>query len=141
MRRKCLTMWRNSTHGAQPLATFVRELGPVATWDCAISVGKEQQVHGRLVVTRVAQAVADQRRARIRQHAQHQHRMPSAAALALADWNVVFMNAPRMQITATEVWTVMRVRWQIELLFNAMRGSMTGAPPIQPGCCVQSTPH
>ena len=105
-------------HGMQPLATFVRALGPVATWDCAISVGKEQQVHGRLVVTRVTQAVADQRRARIRQHAQHQHWMPSAAALALAEWNVVFTNAPRLLISATEVWALVRVRWQIELLFK-----------------------
>ncbi|WP_345721949.1 IS4 family transposase [Herpetosiphon gulosus] len=105
-------------HAAQPLTTFVRELGPVATWDCAIIVGKEQHVHARLVVTRVAQAVAVQRRARIRQHAQHQHRMPSATALALADWNVVLTNAPRTLISPTEVWALVRVRWQIELLFK-----------------------
>lgn len=105
-------------HAAQSLATFVRALGPVTTWDCAIIIGKEQQVHGRLIVTRVAQAVADQRRARIRQHAQHQHRMPSAAALALADWNVVITNAPRRLLSPTEIWALVRVRWQIELLFK-----------------------
>ncbi|WP_345724300.1 transposase [Herpetosiphon gulosus] len=44
--------------------------------------------------------------------------MPSAAVLALADWNVVMTNAPRTLLSPTEVWALVRVRWQIELLFK-----------------------
>jgi len=105
-------------HASQPLASFIHALGPTATWDCAIIVGGERQLHARLLATRVAQEVADQRRARIRHQAQLKNRTPSAAALALAGWNVVITNAPRTLISLAEAGVLMRLRWQIELLFK-----------------------
>ena len=108
-------------HASQPLATFMHELGPTTTWDCAIIVGGVHQLHARLVACRVSQEVADQRRARIRHQAQHKDRTLSAAALALADWNVVITNAPRTLVSLAEAWVFMRLRWQIELLFKVWK--------------------
>ena len=105
-------------HVSESLATFMHALGPTATWDCAIIVGGERQLHARLLATRVSQEVADQRRARIRHQAQLKNRTPSAASLALADWNVVITNAPRTLISLAEAGVLMRLRWQIELLFT-----------------------
>lgn len=42
----------------------------------------------------------------------------SAASLALADWNGVITNAPRTLISLAEAGVLMRLRWQIELLFK-----------------------
>ena len=105
-------------HVSESLATFMHALGPTATWDCAIIVGGVRQLHARLLATRVSQEVADQRRARIRHQAQLKNRTPSAASLALADWNVVITNAPRTLISLAEAGVLMRLRWQIELLFT-----------------------
>ena len=105
----------------QPLATFMTGLGPATTADCAVIVGGKQQLHARLVARRVPQEVADQRRRRILQHAQYKQRVPSQAALALVNWNIVITNVPRSLLSLAEVMVVMRVRWQIELLFKAWK--------------------
>lgn len=105
-------------HQPQPLASFMRDLGPTMTWECAIIVGGRSQLHARLLACRVPQEVADQRRARIRHHAQMRDRPVTEAALALADWNIVITNAPRALISHADAWVLMRLRWQIELLFK-----------------------
>ena len=105
----------------QPLATFMTDLGPTTTADCAVIVGGKQQLHARLVARRVPQEVADQRRRRILQQAQYKQRVPSQAALALVNWNIVITNVPRSLLSLAEVMVMMRVRWQIELLFKAWK--------------------
>lgn len=105
----------------QPLATFMMELGPARTVDYAVIVGGKQQLHARLVARRVPQEVADQRRRRILRDAQYKQRMPSQAALTLVDWNIVITNVPQSLLSLAEVMVVMRVRWQIELLFKAWK--------------------
>ncbi|MDQ3328590.1 MAG: transposase, partial [Chloroflexota bacterium] len=40
------------------------------------------------------------------------------AALALADWNVLITNVPAALLSLEEAMVVMRLRWQIELLFK-----------------------
>lgn len=105
----------------RPLATFMAELGPMKTWDCAIIVGGVTQAHARLLVRRVPQEVADQRRRQITAHAQKKQRAASAAELALAEWTVLMTNVPRTMLTLTEALVLMRLRWQIELLFKVWK--------------------
>ena len=40
------------------------------------------------------------------------------AALALADWNVAITNVLRSMLSLAEALVLMRIRWQIELLFK-----------------------
>jgi hypothetical protein len=101
-----------------PLLAFVQALGAVAQWEGSVWVGKGQRVRARLLVQRVPQEVADQRRRRIRKTARDKGVTPSAAALALADWTILLTNIPPELLTLAEALVVAKVRWQIELLFK-----------------------
>jgi len=49
---------------------------------------------------------------------QRQRAGTAKAALALADWNVLITNVPAALLSLEEAMVVMRLRWQIELLFK-----------------------
>ena len=103
---------------SRSLLAFVQALGVVDQWEGWLWVGKERQLRARLLVQRVPQEVADQRRRRIRKNARDKGVTPSAAALALADWTLLLTNIPAELLTLKEALVVAKVRWQIELLFK-----------------------
>jgi hypothetical protein len=100
------------------LLATLEALGPVAEWDGPVVVGKGGRLAARLLVRRVPQAVAEQRRRKIRAAAKDKGRAPAKAALALADWNVLITNVPVALLSSEEAMVLMRLRWQIELLFK-----------------------
>lgn len=108
----------DATQRTCPLLTFVQALGAVAQWEGLVWVGRGQRLQGRLLVQRVPQEVADQRRRRIRKTARDKGVSPSAAALALAEWTILLTNIPPEMLSVAEALVVARVRWQIELLFK-----------------------
>ena len=67
---------------------------------------------------RVPTEVADQRRRRVHAEAKANGRPAANAALALANWNVAITNVPRRMLSLAEALVLMRLRWQIELLFK-----------------------
>jgi hypothetical protein len=77
-----------------------------------------QGVPLRLVAVPATPATAVRKRASLRTHAQDHGRAPKATALALADWIVVLTTVPSAQASAQQILTLMRLRWQIELLFK-----------------------
>ena len=105
-------------HPACPLLTFVKRLDEIAQWEGWVWVGKGQRLHARLLIQRVPQEVAEQRRRRLRKAARDKGSTPSAAAPALAEWTIVLTNIPAEMLTLSEALVVMKVRWQIELLFK-----------------------
>jgi hypothetical protein len=72
----------------------------------------------RVVAVPAAPDVAARKRAGIRAAAQQHGRPPHPTALALADWNVVLTSVPTTQATAQQIATLLRLRWQIELVFK-----------------------
>lgn len=76
------------------LLALLEERRDVAQWETAALIGTHRQLPVRLLVRRVPQEVADQRRRRIRDEVKDKRRAPSAAALAGADWTVIITNAP-----------------------------------------------
>jgi hypothetical protein len=108
----------DATHTARPLLAFVQALGEVAKWEGQVWVGRSHRLPARLLVTRVPQEVADQRRRRIRKAAREKGVSPSAVALALAEWTILLTNIPPELLTLSEALVVVKVRWQIELLFK-----------------------
>lgn len=102
----------------QSLLAVLEGLGPVTAWESPVLVGKGRRVAARLLVQRVPQEVADERRRRIRADAKDKGRAPAKAALALADWNALITNVPVELLSLDEAMVVMRLRWQIELLFK-----------------------
>jgi hypothetical protein len=101
-----------------PLLRFVHGLGALAQWEGQVWVGKGARLRARLLLQRVPQEVADQRRRRIRKSARDRGVTASAAALALAEWTLLLTNIPAELLTLAEALVVAKVRWQIELLFK-----------------------
>ena len=103
---------------SKSLISFLEGCTTDGAWDTAVLVGKEKPVAARLLARRVPQAVADERRRRIRRAAKEKGRAPARAAMALAAWNVVITNIPPELLSLEEAFVLTRVRWQIELLFK-----------------------
>jgi hypothetical protein len=85
---------------------------PVERWVCWQGVGL------RLVALPASPANAARKRQGIREAAERHGRVPPAAALALAEWIVLLTTVPPEQATIEQIATLMRLRWQIELLFK-----------------------
>jgi len=94
------------------------EAAPAATVDLAVRLGKGHRLPARLLAVRVPQAVADERRRRLRAVAQKKGRMVSARRLALAAWTMLVTNVPADRLTVREALVLGRARWQIALLFK-----------------------
>lgn len=88
------------------------------TLDLAVSLGEAHRLPARLLAARVPQAVADERRRRLRAAARKKGRMVSARRLALAAWTMLVTNVPSARLTVREALVLGRARWQIELLFK-----------------------
>jgi hypothetical protein len=72
----------------------------------------------RLVALRASAETAARHRASLREAAQDHGRPPAPLALALADWILVLTTATADQASAAQIGTLLRLRWQIELLFK-----------------------
>jgi hypothetical protein len=89
-----------------------------AAVELGVLVGKQARVPARLILQRVPEEVAEQRRQRLRAEAHDHGREPSEQALYLAGWIIVVTNVPRRLLSLEETLVVLTVRWQIELLFR-----------------------
>jgi len=89
-----------------------------AAVELGVLVGCKARVPARLIVQRVPEEVAEQRRQRWRAEAHDQGREPSEETLYLAGWIIVVTNVPRRLLSLEETLVVLTVRWQIELLFR-----------------------
>jgi hypothetical protein len=112
------TVLRTGRGPSIPLVEWVTALGDVAQHEAWVELGKERRLRARILVQRVPQEVADQRGRRLRKEAQDKGRQPSAAALALAAWTILITNVPTTLLSLAETLVVIRIRWQIELLFK-----------------------
>lgn len=72
----------------------------------------------RLLAQRVPESVAVQRQARLRQTAKRKGKTVSQEALALTAWTILATNLPHTHLSFAEAFTLLRLRWQIELLFK-----------------------
>lgn len=116
-RLEASTLIRTTEQAARPLREYVERLGPLAQWEQQVWVGKAG-LPARLLLQRVPQEVADERRRRLRKQARDKGCTPSAAALALASWTIVLTNIPASLLTLGEAVVLLKVRWQIELVFK-----------------------
>ncbi len=72
----------------------------------------------RFVAVPLAPAIVERKRQGIRATA-HQHgRQPTPQSLALAAWHLILTTIPQECATTDQIATLMRLRWQIELLFK-----------------------
>jgi hypothetical protein len=86
--------------------------------DVPIRIGTKHRLPCRLIVQRVPPQVAAQRRRRLREYARKKQVPLHEETLALAGWTLVISNVPVEICSAEEILLLVRVRWQIELLFK-----------------------
>ena len=86
--------------------------------DCSIRLTAQHRLPARLLAVRVPQEVADQRRRKLREEAQRRGKPLSSRRLALADWTILVTNLPAEMLSVRQAMILIRVRWQVELLFG-----------------------
>lgn len=83
-----------------------------------IQLGKTARLACRLLIIRVPPAVVAQRRLKLKEYARKKQTPVTAEALALAEWTLLLTNLPSTLLSIEEAQVLLRVRWQIELLFK-----------------------
>lgn len=86
--------------------------------DCPIFLGASHRIPSRLLVSRVPKEVADQRRRRMKDEARKKQQPVTQERLALAEWTLILTNTPPNMLSLVEALILLRVRWQVELLFK-----------------------
>lgn len=78
-----------------------------------------QQFNCRLIALRVPQAVAEARRQRVREAAKARKKSQlKEQTLSLCDWTILVTNLEPSAFSVQEALRLLRLRWQIELLFK-----------------------
>ena len=91
--------------------------------ELAVEVGVTERLACRLSAVRVPDAVANQRRRRMKAEEHRRGQMVPAARLRLAAFTVLITNVPAHLRTPAEALVLARVRWQIELLFKCWKST------------------
>lgn len=90
--------------------------------DMPVRVGVGGKLACRLLAWRCPEAVARQRREKLKASARKKGRQVSARQWELAGWTVLVTNLSAERLRAEEAWELYRARWQIELLFKRWKG-------------------
>jgi hypothetical protein len=78
----------------------------------------KERLSVRFIALRAPEQVIRQRRERLKKTAKKKRRSVSREQLSLCEWTVFATNLPVLEYTADEVYTLYRIRWQIELVFK-----------------------
>jgi hypothetical protein len=85
-----------------------------------------QRLKCRLIAVRAPDSVADQRRQRVRSEAKDRSNSQlKPETLALCEWTILITNLMVEQLTVTEILCLVRLRWQIELLFKLWKDELS----------------
>lgn len=88
---------------------------------CWVQVSATHQLKARLMVVPVPEEVAIKRQADLRRKAQKHSRPVNEELLELAHWTIVITTIPEEDLSISEAMILLRLRWQIELLFKLFK--------------------
>jgi hypothetical protein len=88
-----------------------------------VLVGAMRRLPVRLLAIRLPDEVAQGRRRKVRKEARDKGEAPSQVRLRFADWNILITNVPESVLSLDEAMVLIRVRWQIELLFKLWKSN------------------
>ena len=127
-----LTRWQANTALADPDGARWEDVGARLTAlarasadgsvDVPVLVGRGERLAVRLLAVRVPAPVAAQRRREKRRRAQRAGYTARQASLTLCDWTILLTNVPLERLSGEEARVLLRLRWQIELLFKRWKG-------------------
>lgn len=100
------------------LLAWLQTCAATGVAETAVQVGTRQRIPCRLVAQRVSDDVAAERCRRLNEWARKKQRPVSERRRRLAHWTLLLTNVGGDLLSAQQVLTLQRVRWQVELLFR-----------------------
>jgi len=91
---------------------------PLDQSERTLYLGKKERLPCRLLVERVPPAALAQRKRKLKEYARKKQTPLTAELLALAQWTLIITNIPASLLSIPEAMVLLRLRWQIELLFR-----------------------
>jgi len=100
----------------------------------AIRIGKRKQLPVYLIAEKLSEAETNKRRRFIRHRAKRKGQTPSKTLLSLAGWNLYITNIAEHQLTPKQICAVVRIRWQVELIFKCFKsiGKLSVSRSLKP---------
>jgi len=95
--------------------------GTVVDTEIFLGISYKKQLKCRLVAVRLPEKVVNQRRRKANQKSKTQGKQLSAKEAELLAWNIVITNTTKEQLSAEAACDLYRARWQIELVFKALK--------------------
>jgi len=90
----------------------------VYQYECEVVLGVNSQLKARLLLWRLPEEASGRARAKMKENAANQGRVPKKENLALCDWKILLTNATPELLEFKDCFLLYSVRWQIELLFK-----------------------
>jgi hypothetical protein len=113
-------LWSAPTGALMNLPTLLKKASGQA-YQHPVLMGAGHRLPCRLICLRVPAPVVQQRRRRLRQTARKKGRTPSSLHLTLCAWTLLITNAPERLLPAAKLYTLYRLRWQVELIFKQFK--------------------
>ncbi len=107
---------RKGSYRLQLRGLLPQQVGQVVQY--GVLVGAQARIPARLIIVRVPSEVAKQRRERLEEEARDKGQAVSPEQWYLAEWTIVITNVSRGRLSVIEVLQLMRIRWQLELLYK-----------------------
>ena len=98
--------------------TLLTEKAKAQEYECKVLVSAARRVPARLIAVPVPEEVAVKRQSGHRRRAQKHGRKPSEALQSLCQWTLLLTNIPCEELSIAEALVLLRLRWQVELLFK-----------------------
>lgn len=109
-------LYTHSGHKLELRGLLPRQPGEVV--EQGVFVGKQDRVPARLIMICLSDQVTKKRQEKIEKEAKNDGRTASPEQLELARWLLLLTTAPRRLLSFREIVVIVRLRWQIELLFK-----------------------
>lgn len=100
------------------LVSFLQARAQEQPYECWVQVGASRRLRARLIAVPVPEEVAIKRQSACKRKAQKHSRKVNPRLLDLAHWTLLLTNIPCDELSIHEGLILLRLRWQIELLFK-----------------------
>ncbi|TMC19612.1 MAG: IS4 family transposase [Chloroflexi bacterium] len=109
-------LYTHSGHKLELRGLLPRQPGKVV--ELGVLVGKQDRLPARLIMICLSDEVTKKRQEKIEKEAKADGRTASPEQLELARWLLLLTTAPCRLLSFREIVVIVRLRWQIELLFK-----------------------
>ena len=109
-------LYTHNGHKLHLRGLLPRQPGEVV--ELGVFVGKQDRLPARFLMICLSDEITKKRQEKIEKEAKDDGRTASSEQLELARWLLLLTTAPRRLLSFREIVVIVRLRWQIELLFK-----------------------